>query len=334
MTRAARRTRPPQTNPRPRGRHAMTDEIHPLIPILLDDESPPDRRRAAEAAASADPAVAEELRSLAACRDLVAGLSRPGPPDVSSAVLRRIAVRRRFRAVSRVAAAAAVLTAGGLAAHYAGRTRPDRPAPGLDLAPAPAVVATAAPAPPAPAPPAPAAVATSEFVGPSDPRPLVARRLLDHPGPVRMFLATGGRPGDVADVASLIGLSSHRDFHRFDLPADGDRPGATVFAAELDPGELKTLRMRLVDALAEGVEEQDSGPTLLADVARSGAATTLRGDPAAEILVPRGEMAIRIPRDESQPPTDAPPPPSTDAEPVVEVGDGPCVVLIWIPGAG
>ncbi|OJW19470.1 MAG: hypothetical protein BGO49_09115 [Planctomycetales bacterium 71-10] len=313
----------------------MTDEPNPLISTLLDDESPPDRRRAAEAAAAADPALAEELRSLAVCRDLVAGLSRPGPPDLSGAVLRSIAARRRSRAVSR-AAAAAVLVAGGLAAYSAGRARPGGPAPVPRLAPATPVVATAAPAAPAPEPPspAPAAVAASEFVGPSDPRPLVVRRLLERPGPVRILLATGIRPADVAEVASLIGLSSHRDFHRFDLPAEGGRPGAAVFAAELDPGELKTLRMRLLDALPEGVEEQESGPTLLADVARSGAATTLRGDPAAEILVPRGEMAIRLPRDVSPPSPDAPPAPTAEADPAADDGDGPSVVLIWIPGAG
>ncbi|WP_337175170.1 hypothetical protein [Paludisphaera sp.] len=320
----------------------MSDQPPLDILDLLDDEPPPERRRAAEAAAASDPALAEELRSISAVRDLVAGLSRPSPPDLSGAVLRRIAARRRARLASR-AAAAVVLLAGGLAAYSVARPRPTPPAATPAIAP-PVVASIAAPPLPSPEPvaevaatPASVPVATREFVGPPDDRPLIARRLLERAGPVRLLLANRGRPADaaeLAEVARLVGLSSRRDFHRFDLPAADGRPGAAVFAAELDPGELKTLRMRLADAFPDGLVEQESGPPLLAELGRAGTATTLRGDPAAEILMPRREMALRVPGEAPATADEAPPPPAIGPDADPKEAEGSSVLLIWLPAAG
>ncbi len=307
----------------------MTDEPSPPNPNLADDEPPPDRR----AAATSDPAALAELRSLAAVRDLVAGLSRPAAPDLREAVLGRIAARRRRRPRTR-AAVAATLLAGCLAAFAVGRGRAPRPVAAPPPSPA-TVVAAVAPAAPAvvePAAPTPtrAPVVARRFVGPPDERPALVRRLMERAGPVHVFLAADSRTIDAAGAAALVRLSSRRDFHRFDLPAEDDRPAAAVFVAVLDPAELRTLRMRLADALPGGVREREADPLLLADLARAETATTLRGAPAAELLVPRRELAIRSPVLDAPPEAEpAPAPPDVPAP--AEAADDPATVLVWIP---
>lgn len=312
----------------------MTDDIHPQMAPLFDDDPPPDPRRLAEAIAASDPALAEEFRALAGVRDLVAGLSRPAAPGVSDAVLRRIASRRRARSVARVAAAA-VLIVGGAAVLTADRPRVAAPA----VAPRTAAVASipiAVAAEPAVVlgPPTSSSTepeAAPEMVGPPDDRPLIARRLLERPRPYRIFMGTPGRAADAEEVAKLVGLSSHRDFHRFDLPASDGRPGATVFAAELDAGELRTLRMRLVDAMSDGLDEQETGAAVVADVTRAGTATTFRGDPAAELLMPQQRLALRLPPDVPAPAEAPARTPAVEPGTPAPADEGPSVILIWLP---
>lgn len=293
---------------------------------MSDEPSPPISEFPDDATSEA------EFRSLAAVRDLIAGLSRPEPPDLTEAILHRIAARQRVRMISRVAAVVLLATACGLAVHSAGRPRPDRAVAITQIEPTVAP-ATPTPAPAVAIPTTTVAASAREFVGPPDERSPIGRRLLDRPGPIRVFLATAPHPAAAAELAVLLGLSSHRDFHRFDLPTADRERGAVVFAAELDPGELKTLRMRLADGFPDEFVERESPLPLLADVVRDATATTLRGDPAAEFLMPRRELALRLPSDGAASAESAPPRPT--AEPNVEPGgdDGPCRILIWLPAS-
>jgi hypothetical protein len=65
-----------------------------FLTAYVDGALTPEQRLRVEAALESDPGLADHLRGLTAVRDLVAGLSRPGPsPDVSEAVLAQIARR-------------------------------------------------------------------------------------------------------------------------------------------------------------------------------------------------------------------------------------------------
>ena len=71
----------------------MTLDDDSILSAYLDGQLGPEQQQAVESALFADPRLAEELRGLAALRDLLAGLPREAPADVTSRVMRR--VRRR-----------------------------------------------------------------------------------------------------------------------------------------------------------------------------------------------------------------------------------------------
>jgi len=339
----------------------MSDDLDSLLSAYLDDELPEDRRRSFAGAAS-EPEKAEELRTLGKVRDLVAGLSRPVPPDLAPAVLGKLAGPARRSGLPRgfrLAAAAGILVAfAGLWASPALR-RAER-APGLvPVEPSPLQVPEAAQTPeplvasnelgdPAGPPLTLAATGSSAPLldAPGPPRSAVdpearlrtvAGGLIGRSGPRRLFLVTEAGPDDASQVASILSLSSHRDFYRLES-ADPSEP--VVLAAELDPDELATLRRRLAASYPGRVGEADAGQPSPADLAALGREERLRGEPAAEVHFPDGGLAIRTPfratetgtepADESGPPSDAvaaelagPPAPPKPSAP-----EGPSVVLI------
>ena len=339
----------------------MLDPTDPLLSAYLDDELTADERRSADAAIAADPEKAEELRSLAAARDLIAGLPRPAPVDLAPEVLRRIAAASarprstldRARRPALWAAAAGVLLAvslTGLRLHVG--------APDQNQAPPPAsVVAVAAfPTPEADAPSdadaAPvgppllaSAIGEGALIGPpgpepkAEPAPLVAARdavaleLVGRSGPHRAFIAPG--PLDPAQVGFLMGNSSHRGFYRFDLPGADDEAspgdGSVVFAAEMGPSELATLRRRLDATFPGQLDEVEAAPPLLGQLAEIGRASSHRSEPIADVLFPQTKMALKTPAEAPAPPTPSPEeasPPDAGGAPAP--GASSTVVLIWI----
>ncbi|WP_165249015.1 hypothetical protein [Paludisphaera soli] len=337
----------------------MSDELEFLQSAYLDDELDPDLRRSAEAAAASDPQKAEELRSLARVRELIAGLSRPAGPDFATEVLRRLAASGSrpaawaFGPSLRWGAAAAVLLAASLGIRAAIRHRDEPVAPPpVALAPASAVateVVEAAPRPPVAAepvgPPEALARATPDPDPTGPPRldpasepdrsQLAAGELLARPGPHRLFVVSSVEgPPDLDEIAEVLKLTSHRDFYRLELPGDdraeADAAGPVVFAAELDPAEVGTLRRRLEAAHPGQVGEEEAGSALRTELAELGRAVRLPAEPAAEVQFPQSKMAIRIPSVPTAPPTDRPA--DVGPPPIEPAGDVPSVVLIRIIG--
>ncbi|MDG3003705.1 anti-sigma factor family protein [Paludisphaera mucosa] len=344
----------------------MSDDLETLISAYLDDELTPEQRREAEAAVAAEPTRADELRSLGAVHELLAALSRPAAPDMTGRVLARLAASpsptwgdiRAFPAVPalRRAAAAAVLVAGFLGvlavARFRGDRRPDHPISARPIVPPVAIAEPAVARDPVAVvdpigPPTSVAGAGSGVFDPPSPTypaRLVARELLDRPGPYRVFLVSGvDDQAKDAEVASLLGLSSHRDFYRFDVPAGESprTPRSLVYAAELDPNELSTLRSRLAAAFPGRLDEGNSAALLMSELSQLGQATTFRADPAAEVLFPQTKMALRLPAEPPQPGGPQRGEGTLAAEDPVRPGQaslvGPpepsSVVLIWMLGA-
>lgn len=288
----------------------MSDENGSLASAFLDDELPPETRASVEHALAADPSLAEEVRSLGLVRDLVAALPRPTSPDFSGAVLKRIvAPRPRVIAapVSRpmwiVATAAGLLAiAFGLAASFRSRNlRVDSPPPMTQssIVPQPEVPILVGETAVDPGPMGPPASLATPLpppaVGEAD-RAVAALGLLGRPGTHRVFLvSTQDDAIDTDETAALLEVSSHRNFLRLDPPASDQASGEprVVFAAELDPSELATLRRRLSGAFTGRIDEVEAEPQILMRLARVGQVTTLKGEPAGEVLFPQYRMALQ-----------------------------------------
>lgn len=334
----------------------MSDELESLASDYLDGESPPEKRSLFERAAITDATRAEELRSLAAIRDMVAGLPRPAAPDVSKAVLERItAPRSRIfglpattppRVAAAMAAGLLVLAFGLASPHVFRRSVPAPPA----LVQAPVVthpVPTAIVDEPVGVPETvgPPAVHATPPVGVAvKDRGTAALELLGRPGPHRILLISAGDgPADAAETASLLEISSHRDFFQLDTPgpADESRPSA-VFVAELDPNELATLRNRLAGVFTGRIDEVEADPHLLTELASARRVTTLKADPAGEVLFPQNQMALQSPAVVASAPASqldggrieaaSPPVPVVAAEAAGHADDRPSIVLVWLVG--
>jgi len=335
----------------------MSDELESLASAYLDDEVPLEARASIEQVMAADASRAEELRSLTVVRDMVAGLSRPAAPDVSGAVLARIVAPRGriFNSPLSTSAWIATATAAGLLAIAFGLTASSRsrggrpnPPPALVVSPiasppAAAVIASDPAPDPEPVGP-PAALAASPAPAAED-RAVAGLEFLSRPGMRRVFLISAqDDAADSNEAATLLEISSHRDFFRLDPPvSEAERGGpAAVFAAELDPNELTTLRHRLSGAFAGRLDEVEADHLLLTKLARVSRVTALKGDPAGEVLFPQNQMALQsaavvgaspvLPREGGR--LEGPPaPPASDAvEGTSPAGDQPSIVLIWLVG--
>jgi hypothetical protein len=307
----------------------MMPDDDAYLSAYLDGQLGPDEQQAVEAALLDDPRLAEELRDLGAVRDLLAGLPRESPGDLTSRVMRR--VRRRAmlgtargliargpaRAAGLVAIAAAVLMmvaaswflhghrgpavapAAGLAAS---RPPAEKPRPILSDTQWPSFASHASPERPVGAarpeerPPSPAEPAADEASGQNE--FVHVRKYLDHPNLRRVFLVSD--PGDGSDerqVANVVEQTTHYNYYKITISQgiviDPRHPEqATVFALVVDPRELDSLRDRLHVALKDRVEEEAAEPGAVTQLAHIDRVEACPPVPAVDI--PREAFALRV----------------------------------------
>lgn len=317
----------------------MNPDDQTFLTAYLDGALNPEQRLQVESSLSTDPGLADELRDLAAVRDLVAALPRPpAGVDLSASVLASIArrrapgrLRRAFepgglfatrggRAAVLLASAAALLVVA--LATVVSRSLQPPEHPGLVVrrgheAPPPRV--NPAPTPrPEPAPPVLVAVPTP----PPDPRTLApgaeerlrdaqrenVRRLLDSPNLRTVFHVADVQHGKTTRLVSQA-LSQlprkYPTFVRLDVAADASlddtRPGATaVFALVVDDTELQTIRDRLRGEFPFQFEEAAPRPERVTLLADVGEESFLKGTAVADIRVPENAGAAL--RAENRPP--------------------------------
>ena len=204
----------------------MNFDEETFLSAYLDGALDIEQRRRVESSLVSDPRLADHLRSLTAVRDLVAGLSRPGPAaDVSALILNRIQERpvlgslRRFRDSARsprallaiLSTAALAFAAVSLAFVAAQAFRAHRPVRAGDGAVARFTPADSGERPPlsvaVSAPHSPASTTTPKLAGPQAPPPAAAtlhgpdpaerlgdaelqkvRRILDSPSLRKVFV--------------------------------------------------------------------------------------------------------------------------------------------------
>lgn len=157
---------------------AMNHELSTLLSAYLDGELDGEARRLVEQSLRSDPALTDQLASLARVRDLVATLSTPDPVgDASGRVLATLARRSEARRVARRRAVAVIsILVPGLAAavlllmvSFRGKpagTPPDRDAigPTVAFAPAPPAPLVLSPRPARPVP----SIATADVAIPKE----------------------------------------------------------------------------------------------------------------------------------------------------------------------
>ncbi|WP_165071621.1 anti-sigma factor family protein [Paludisphaera rhizosphaerae] len=334
----------------------MSDELESLASAYLDDELPPEARASVEHALSADASLAEEVRSLAVVRDIVAALPRPAGPDVSRAVLGRIAApRRRLIAaptrttwIVTATAAGLMAIAFGLATASRSRHTHVNPPPVLthssvDSQPVATIVTAETAVDPGPVGPPATLAAPAAPKSVVEDRAVAALEILSRPGTHRVFLVSVLDDAiDANETAALLEISSHRNFFRLDVPASEEAPGqpGAVFAAELDPSELATLRRRLSGAFTGRIDEVEADHLNLTRLASMSQVTALKGDPAGEVLFPQNRMALQSAavvdhsaisqsgsgRTEGASPST----PAASAEVAPRSEDRPSIVLVWL----
>jgi anti-sigma factor RsiW len=264
---------------------------------------------------------------------------------------------------SALAASVALIVFLGAESESRRRGRSDAPrvgpTPSLRVASATTPIPTPTPAVAAPSPgpaedvktvelgPLPAAVpppvvAVAEPATPQRVEPPGLRELWETAGPRRDFVVTSkSDEPTTATVASLLGQSTHRDYFKIEVPADlksappAETAVATAFAANLDPQEFATLRVRLESEFRERVALSESDPEVAGLLAEVGHATAASPTPAADVAFPRSALAIRSPYnpDASSPsPLDATAPPDASASAVIPNPVRSAVVVIWIIG--
>lgn len=307
----------------------MMPDDDSFLSAYLDGQLGPEEQQAVEAALLDDPRLAEELRGLVVLRDLLAGLPRESPVDLTSRVMRRVR-RRALLGTGRGLVAWGPARAAGLAAIAAGvlmmlaaswflRAHPGRAvAPAPDLAASRPAVAKARPTlsatkwpafashvdrkpqagPARPEERRPSATEPAADSGSGQDELVHVRKYLDHPHLRRIFLVSD--PGDGSDerrVASVVEQTTHFNYYKITISQgiviDPRHPEqATVFALVVDPRELDSLRDRLHVALEDRVEEEPAEPgavTQLAEIGRVEACPPL--PPTVEI--PREDLAYR-----------------------------------------
>ncbi len=318
----------------------MILEDESILSAYLDGRLGPEERHAVESALLEDPRLADDLRGLAAVRDLLAGLPRESPRDLSGRVLRQFR-RRALLGVARGALARGPVRAATLVTIAAGlmvSIMMPWMLPRLDRGVAPETkgseMADIAPhkTPPGPSDPRwPAFSHPRTERGhadqPRDNRPTPApvksadagreelahvREYLEHPGLRQVFLVTD--PGDGSDerrVASIVEETTRYNFYKITvaqgIAMDPKHPErATVFALVVGPRELESLRDQLRVALHERVEERPADHAVMTRLAQGGQVEAC--SPVAELQIPREDLAFRQddPTAPAQPPPDIP----------------------------
>ncbi len=325
----------------------MTLDDDSILSAYLDGQLGPEQQQAVESALFADPRLAEELRGLAALRDLLAGLPREAPADVTSRVMRR--VRRRalrgdvVRAIAwgPVRAAVAVAIAASLMVLALpwlldpGRHRPVGQGPAPAIAQEGSAKAKARPIlseknwpsfsnhGPRDANrervesgrPRPVPVDLAAGEGPARGDLMHVREYLDNPQLRRIFLVSEREDGSAEQrVASVVEQTTRFNFYRITVsqgividPRHPDR--ATVFALVVGPHELDDLRHRLRTAMDDRVEESPVEPGVVTHLADIGHVEACPPLPAAEMEIPNDALALRAGEAAEAPAAEAPPQP-------------------------
>jgi hypothetical protein len=305
----------------------MTLDDESILSAYLDGQLGPDEQQTVEAALLDDPGLADELRGLAALRDLLAGLPRESPVDLTSRVMRR--VRRRalvgtargfvawgpVRAAGLAAIAASVLmmlTAAWFLHHRTGPadargqvvaarrdavppSRPDDPKSGWpDFA---QKAREPADGPGRSEERGRSQPESADGVG-STPDELVhVREYLDHPDLRRIFLVSDKGDGSSEQVvANVVEQTTRFNYYKITIsqgividPRHPDQ--ATVFALVVGPRELDNLRDRLRMALRDRLEEEPAEPGIVTRLADIGHVEACRPSPPAEMHIPRVALA-------------------------------------------
>jgi hypothetical protein len=300
----------------------MTLDDDSILSAYLDGELGPEQQQAVESALIADPQLAEEVRSLAALRDLVAALPRDVPADVTARVMRR--VRRRallgtargiiawgpVRAAGLVAIAAGLLLAVALPwlihvgpGAAGGQARVEQQGPVENVRPVlssarwphfnPNRAHESRSEPPGPGGRRPSEAGSADRDGSAPGELSHVREYLDNPQLRRIFMVSD--PGDGSAerrVASIVEQTTQFNYLRITVsqgividPRHPDQ--ATVFALVVGPGELHRLGAQLRTALKDRVQEADAEPAVVTQLADIGQVEALPPSPAAEMQIPR-----------------------------------------------
>jgi hypothetical protein len=314
-----------------------------ILSAYLDGELGPEQHQAVESAMAADPRLAEELRSLALLRDLLAGLPREAPADLTARVMRRVRHRARFgrawgsvalgpvRAAGLAAIAAGVLMMlaipwvlrrdgeGPAAGHtpdvVVQRKAPETPRRVLDTHRWPRFSSHPATQERATAPTASGGLRETEADRPagdgSTPGELVhVREYLDNPKLRHVFLVSDLGDGSAEQrVATIVEETTRFNYYKFTIAQgmviDPRHPDqATVFALAVGPNELDSLRDRLRMALKGQVQEQPAEAALVTQLADIGDVRACAPSPAADMEIPLdAHLAIKTPDAASDRPT-------------------------------
>jgi hypothetical protein len=305
----------------------MTLDDDSILSAYLDGQLGPEEQQAVESALLDDPPLAEELRSLAGLRDLLAGLPRESPADLTSRVMRRIR-RRALLGPARGIVAWGPVRAAGLAAIAAGvlmmLAAPwvlhiRRPAAGADVAAPREAVAKVKPSlsearwphfathggRERTIPPGRSEERRSSATEPAVDQGSVrdelvyVREYLDNPQLRRIFLVTD--PGDGSGeqrVANVVEQTTRFNYYKITIsqgivfdPRHPDQ--ATVFALVVGPRELDTLRDRLRTALNDRVEEESAEPGVVTRLADIGRVEACSPSPSADMDIPREDLAFK-----------------------------------------
>ncbi len=328
----------------------MTLDDDSILSAYLDGQLGPEEHQSVESALCANPRLSEDLRELTELRDLVAGLPREEPTDLTALVMRRIRHARRGRAARAIAwaparAAAIVAIAAGVIAlvattwlrHPAHAPRPQGQPPVVakdgNAGPAlserlwPRFAGHRSIAGPRPEPvnaaeghshsrTAHAAAGDNPQGGDLD----YVSKYLDNPRLRRIFVVTDLQDGSASrQVASIVEQTTRFNFYRFTIsqgividPRHPDQ--ATVFALAVGPRELEDLRHSLRAALRGRVEESDVDPGVVAQLAEIGQVEACRPSPIPGMAIPRDALAIQAEPDVASGDLVEPPPVSLGAE--------------------
>ncbi len=301
----------------------MTLDDDSILSAYLDGELGPEQQQAVESALIADPQLAEEVRGLALLRDLVAGLPREVPEDVTSRVMRRVR-RRALLGPAKGIIAWGPVRAAGLAAVAAGvliviavpwflhavRGPAGRgEVPVVQVGPVENVRPVVSKGRWPHFVPHPVLDRGSEPSGGGERRASEAepvggdgsapgelshvREYLDNPQLRRVFMVSDPGDGSAEQrVASIVEQTTQFNYYRITIsqgividPRHPDQ--ATVFALVVGPHELHRLGQQLHKALHDRVEEADAEPEVVTQLADIGQVEARTPPPIAEMDIPR-----------------------------------------------
>jgi hypothetical protein len=308
----------------------MTLHDESILSAYLDGQLGPEEQQAVESDLLDDPRLAEDLASLAGLRDLLAGLPRESPVDLTTRVMRRVR-RRALLGTARGVVAWGPVRAAGLAAMAAGvlmmlaapwflqfRRGPAR-APQPDMVTLREAVRKARPSlskarwpvfpshtvgerstqPGGSEERRPSQEQSADRAGSAQDELVDVREYLDNPQLRHIFLVTDlGDGSDEQRVADVVEHTTQFNYYKITIsqgivldPRHPDQ--ATVFALVVGPRELESLRERLRRALNDRVEEESAEPGVITRLADIGHVEACSPSPSANMDIPREDLAFK-----------------------------------------